>query len=640
MTMVPYVIGNVIEINGTRVRILMNERSNLEQIHYNGIYYAGISSGSYVGIVRGTNRIIGRIEREYLEDLSKDPTKHEFLKGRYQRIIEVSLIGNLIKGRIDYGLKLFPLIYAEVILLTLEEVSTILTGNKSVDNNVIFIGTTLSNSIPIGLPWQKLFNTHIGVFGNTGSGKSNTLTKIDTEIFKLSHEGKIILKDKSSFVVIDFNGEYIGKDVLNSKKKIIKLVTNKDGGDKLSLPARYFWDIETLSILFSATEKVQKPFLHNAIKYFRDNESYDISIDKLIEGIGSAFYNVFKCNNNPNSLLLLNKIILIIEEVTKQERDSIWDSEIVNLFSLQWHSKSGSYYRENPDFYINKQNEETIKEYRRHFQDSLALVFCCEDKVMLSSKIDLKINISVLCHLIFCLSYNMVQYEFIAPLLSRIESQASVINKIFNIKPESNAIEDIKKDEVYDNLEGVDILTVISLRECNTISKKIIPLILTNYLYDLQKNYIEMEDHISHTTHLIIDEAHNILSEQSKREDQAWKDYRLEVFEEIIKEGRKFGFYVTLSSQRPADISQTIMSQLHNYFIHRLVNDNDLLMISNTISSLDSVSKKQIPTLAAGQCVITGTSYDLPVLVQVSRLSKEAAPNSENADLLKLWGNS
>lgn len=111
------------------------------------------------------------------------------------------------------------MIYAEVILLTLEEVSTILTGNKSVDNNVIFIGTTLSNSIPIGLPWQKLFNTHIGVFGNTGSGKSNTLTKIYTEIFKLSHEGKIILKDKSSFVVIDFNGEYIGKDVLNSKKR-------------------------------------------------------------------------------------------------------------------------------------------------------------------------------------------------------------------------------------------------------------------------------------------------------------------------------------------------------------------------------------------------------------------------------------
>ena len=156
-------------------------------------------------------------------------------------------------------------------------------------------------------------------------------------------------------------------------------------------------------------------------------------------------------------------------------------------------------------------------------------------------------------------------------------------------------------------------------------------------MYDLQKKIIEQETGVTHTTHLIIDEAHNILSEQSKREDQAWKDYRLEVFEEIIKEGRKFGFYVTIASQRPADISQTIMSQIHNYFIHRLVNDNDLFMISNTISTLDSVSKKQIPILAPGQCVITGTSYELPILVQVDKLLSEESPNSENADLLTLW---
>ena len=179
--------------------------------------------------------------------------------------------------------------------------------------------------------------------------------------------------------------------------------------------------------------------------------------------------------------------------------------------------------------------------------------------------------------------------------------------------------------------------TIISLKECNTVAKKLIPLLLVNYLYDLQKKNIEQETVVTHTTHLIIDEAHNILSEQSKREDQAWKDYRLEVFEEIIKEGRKFGFYVTIASQRPADISQTIMSQIHNYFIHRLVNDNDLFMISNTISTLDSVSKKQIPILAPGQCVITGTSYELPILVQVDKLLSEESPNSENADLLTLW---
>lgn len=88
-------------------------------------------------------------------------------------------------------------------------------------------------------------------------------------------------------------------------------------------------------------------------------------------------------------------------------------------------------------------------------------------------------------------------------------------------------------------------------------------------------------DKVPSTLHLIIDEAHNILSNTSFRESESWKDYRLETFEEIIKEGRKFGVFVTISSQRPNDISPTIISQAHNYFIHRLINQNDLYAIEN-----------------------------------------------------------
>lgn len=619
---ISYIIGNVIEVNGTKVRILMNDRTNLEQVHYNGIYYAGVSNGSYVGIIRGANRIIGRVEREYLEDLFKDPTNHAFVKGRYQRIIEVSIIGNLIKGKVEYGLKLFPLIYSEVTLLTFEEISTILTANKVVDDNLIPLGSTLSSSVPIGLPWQRLFNTHVGVFGNTGSGKSNTLAKIYTELFNLYKQSKIQLRGKSLFFLIDFNGEYVGESILTNHKKVIRLSTSRETEEKLKLPSKYFWNIETLAILFSATEKVQKPFLHNAIKYFIDLETNDISIDTLIDGIGSAFYNVFKCNNNSQSLLLLNKVIESVEEITDKQKSDIWSPKIINLLSFKWHSKNETYYDGSTiASYISSKTDEAIITDRDEFQDCLKSAL--EDhEIRDNVKITHKITISIICHLIYCICYNKIQYDFVAPLLSRIESQSAVINKIFDIS---------------NNVSLDEVLTIISLKECNTVAKKLIPLLLTNYLYDLQKKTIEQETGVTHTTHLIIDEAHNILSEQSKREDQAWKDYRLEVFEEIIKEGRKFGFYVTIASQRPADISQTIMSQIHNYFIHRLVNDNDLFMISNTISTLDSVSKKQIPILAPGQCVITGTSYELPILVQVEKLLSEESPNSENADLLTLW---
>lgn len=164
-----------------------------------------------------------------------------------------------------------------------------------------------------------------------------------------------------------------------------------------------------------------------------------------------------------------------------------------------------------------------------------------------------------------------------------------------------------------------------------------IPLLVTKQLYDEHKKKAADETEITKTVHLIIDEAHNILSSQSIREEESWKDYRLEVFEEIIKEGCKFGFYITLASQRPYDISPTIVSQLHNYFIHRLVNEQDLRMIANTVNTLDTVSRNQIPTLAPGQCIITGTSFEMPLLIQVDKLSKKQSPASENADLIKLW---
>lgn len=164
-----------------------------------------------------------------------------------------------------------------------------------------------------------------------------------------------------------------------------------------------------------------------------------------------------------------------------------------------------------------------------------------------------------------------------------------------------------------------------------------LPLLIAKQLYEQHKKEIDGSEGIPSTVHLIIDEAHNILSSQSKREEESWKDYRLEVFEEIIKEGRKFGFYLTLASQRPSDISPTIISQIHNYFIHRLVNEQDLKMIENTVNSLDAVSRNQIPALAPGQCIITGTSFEMPILIQVDKLPQQMSPNSENADLVQLW---
>ena len=160
-------------------------------------------------------------------------------------------------------------------------------------------------------------------------------------------------------------------------------------------------------------------------------------------------------------------------------------------------------------------------------------------------------------------------------------------------------------------------------------------MLISKMVYDKQKEDIKRDD-VTCTCHLIIDEAHNILNAQNHSVGDTWQDYRLNIFEEIIKEGRKFGFYLTLSSQRPADISPTILSQVHNYFIHRLVNDNDLRMLINTMPTLDKVSFNKIPSLGKGEVIITGNAIQVPVFVKVDK-EEVIRPNSDDVILTKLW---
>ncbi len=105
----------------------------------------------------------------------------------------------------------------------------------------------------------------------------------------------------------------------------------------------------------------------------------------------------------------------------------------------------------------------------------------------------------------------------------------------------------------------------------------------------------------------------------------------------LLKKAGNLVSFLTIASQRPADISATIVSQMHNFIIHRLVNEVDLNMLGNTLNSLDSVSKSAIPSLAPGSAIFTGTSFPLPVMVHIDQLDRRHAPSSDNANFKKIW---
>lgn len=593
-------VGNVIEIDGIKVVGRMSQNTNHLKYFYEGEYYRGVNIGEYVGIIRGPYLIVGKVVKEFLNDKFDKENSQEFKLNRFIRNIEISIIGTFINDKFIMGIKAFPLIYNEIILLSEDQIRQIIFG-KDNSTSSYSLGNTVQEGIEVKLNWAKVFNTHIGIFGNTGSGKSNTLAKIYTELFD---EVVNLPSAVSKFLFIDFNGEYIADEVLTINKKVYNLSTDSSKeGDKIPVSPIVFWDVEMISILFSATEQTQKPFINAAINFYLNyGKSSTITTSNLIEFVIMGFKNVFLANNNKDALQLLNHVY---RKLNLSHLNLPWSD-------LLWNSTNETYYKDK--LYINNVKTEQIDSKADELRGILEAEKARFEDIDIIKQLYIILNL----RLIYGLKNRINQFDYINPLLLRIESKSKNLSKVIEVTESE-----------------FESCSVISFRDCNQEIKKILPILIAKQTYQHHKNSVKTV--VNRTFHMIIDEAHNILSDKSKREAESWKDYRIEVFEEIIKEGRKFGYFLTLASQRPSDISSTLVSQVHNYFIHRLVNDLDLKLIDNTLTTLDNVSRKMIPALAPGQCIITGTEFQLPLITQVHRLKITRSPNSENINLVELW---
>ena len=607
-------VGIVWAVNGNQVTIKMNSITSDFTYFYNGEEYEGIRNGGYLSITRGHIDIICQIESEEIKDNYQKDIKNQYKENeRYEKFVYARCIGFFENEKFNFGIKYSPIIYNTVKMISSSVIKSILSPNKEKNEVEFVIGKDLQYGLKIDLPWNKIFNTHIWIFGNTGSGKSNTLTNL----YKILLNHKDLNLKNSKFVFIDFNGEYIGDKVLCSNKIIYKLNTRQDNkGNKFPIKSSSFWDEEVLSILFPATEKTQKPFLKNLIERKNTYHNKNISKEENLEiYIKKTYENIFN-NTNPKKETL-DLIKKVLEKINNPR-------PILEKFKWFNGKEGGSFVYIGDDNKIIHSNtiekEKSIELNRILDIKSIKLkdVFSPFDELEIRARLDL----------ISGVLSNFVQYDNINPLLSRIESISVSLKKIINIVEEEN--------EPEENTLNKNNLEVISLRNCNQEIKKMFPILLAKEYFKEHKE--QNKNEVKKTFHLIIDEAHNILSQQSNREAESWKDYRLELFEEIIKEGRKFGFFLTVASQRPADISETIMSQFHNFFIHRLINEKDLRLIDNVISTLDRSSKQLIPVLPQGACIVTGTAFDFPKIIQVDKIeNREERPNSDDIDLEEIW---
>lgn len=615
-------VGVITSVKGRSIEVAVDKSKNVPHLLYKGDLIRNVSVGSYVKINKGFERIIGIIESEFItEDKTVDLKKvYKQEKEKIKRVLQIKVIGFLEENGFSQGIKELPLIDNKCYILTKSEYDTVHNFIKDGDSAIKIgvLASETSKDIKVGV--NSLFASHIGIFGNTGSGKSYSLASLYHSLFN-KYGDNSGFKRNARFLLIDFNGEYTNGDTITASKKSYNLTSNNfdvNTNQKLPISLKLIRDVSFWSIILKASEQTQKPFLESTFK----NSYLDNNITSA-EGIKNALKSTLeKIFTQVTASQDTNYHVSFLEQLKGYDGDLVFTNigTLINFYKSNiklWSDRNTKRYDlkvgDANTIYSNSDLDSFISQAVTKQVDNLIINIDSLNEFQ-------RIRIKIIINLFYSIQKGFYNREHISPLLNRLNNRLKELNLVF--------------EESTTDLFNDNNLVVVSLKDINSLEiKKIVPLVISKDLYEKQK---ELNDK-SKFLNLIIDEAHNILSNSSNQESETWKDYRLEVFEEIIKEGRKFGTFLTVASQRPSDISSTIISQLHNYFLHRLINNKDIEAIEKTVSYLDKVSFESLAILPTGTCILAGLSAKLPVVVKMNKLDGKFQPNSQTIRLTDFW---
>lgn len=614
-------VGKIVIVDGVYVTIELFENLTTSQYltSLSKIYEIG-GVGNYLKSKKIDGELMIEILSEQACEFDLKSNQDVIIKPKILRTIKGKIKGKIFNNGIyRMGIYDSPMVFDSIYLAEKEDVEKIYTSQ--LNNERYIIGNVVLNEdIPFTIDINRFFASHIAILGNTGSGKSNTLASIYENMFNSkNNEGKKyieMMNQKSRFLVIDTNGEYNKSFVDDNLKKVIKINMRKATSDfKIPLMCT---DAEDWGVMLNATDKTQQPLLdktfhdlNNIKTLFELFEHIEYRVKSLAKIIFNSTKNV---NQKFTSIFNLKKILF--EYLYKFNK-----TEFINYESINNFFGVKVYFGQ---LCLNDSTTApSIEQIEEHINNLKIMDDKLTDNEILNIGID---ELQFFLNLNY--QYNINAYEinenFIGPLLNRFNSMRNNFEKIFSDENVDKGINDI--------IFGDKTIVIFDISLANSKFKIALSSLISNKLY---RYYEEQEIRNRETLSIVIDEAHNYLNSKTIENEDKMAMRTLEVFEKIIKEGRKFGVYMTISSQRPADISPTILSQCHNYVIHRLANPNDIKQIYNVVSFIDQKSIDMLSILAPGQAIFSGTAFLSPTLVQVKRPTFSV--ESETTVLTHIW---
>ncbi|MBP6236798.1 MAG: ATP-binding protein [Saprospiraceae bacterium] len=627
------VIGKVVAINSDRFSVEL--LSGLENFNVSGFddihYFAQLNS--YVIVPYQNYYIVAEVSGVREKDLNvpfSNPTDQILSKIQAGKFLEVLPIGTIKTTKIEtlnfeFGVSVYPTLYSDVLYIKEKELDTIF----KTDNVKVQICESPKDckkdecsckfrytSLPIGkstifpdyevkLDIDKFFGSHSAILGNTGSGKSCTIASMLQTLYKL--EGNSATG--STFIFFDVNGEYkqafeqLSTKNENIQTKYYSIEDNEDKQiEKFILP-HWFLNIDEWALLLKASEKSQLPILRNSLGFTQ-------KVDKKTIKHIYACSIMYVYENWEGSVTKRQKIVSLIDKANFIPKIdySAMDAKFGSFPNSAAESVFKNAVRDNID-----ENLEIDPDYKNDFFEFNDLSTALELAILYEEY-----------------HGNKQIRDYCSSLITRYKSVKEREDFHFMTKNKR----DLNKDEYLNQFFGLDKnikknqLIVIDLNSANDETVEVISCVLSRMIFEKLRN---SKNRNIYPINLVLEEAHRYISTDSGK---VFGDAN-KIFERIAKEGRKYGMFLLVSSQRPSELSKTVLSQCSNFIVHRIQNPEDLSHIRQITPHISETILRRMPSIPTQHALIFGHAVNLPTTFKVNEA--DPTPKSDNNKISENW---
>ena len=675
-------IGKIISVEYDKFRVRLFHTTRNSTVNIDGtVYYFG-NIGSYLKTLNSSGEYVLCEVVSIVDWVGKENQVYSTYNLDSSREIIIKPIGTLMHEKFCLGVGIFPSLYSDVEIVTFNDLDLILSYNDGCPiegvHSTIFIGTSKNLiNYSIGLDINRLFNIHSAILGNSGSGKSNTIAHILHEVYR-KHDNEAY---GAKTIIFDANGEYpmaFGAEAnLNNKMESVFYKPNiceANGVHKRFVLPYYLMNLDEWLSFLMASERTQKPFWDRVLqesykfyKIFNTNNGTEASqfANYIKWKLRQMLFNIVSRIDSDTSKMTAAKgaIAMLRQTCNSNLGDDVDKDVLADLsnFLNACNDLCVINFGNNNDSLSNALNQFTaiedapkyvcITKHRDHYEASLSdtitegafrqideneAISVDQNKLMPGSYFDYHyLRTAVDMVLLEEESRGNIHIrDFISTLMSRLDF--FLFNRECSFMridaPDYQDYNDYLKKMfgISDSEEKSKQLITIDSSEVGTDALELMTSVVSRMIFDYRKHKFGVSRQ-QKPIHLILDEAHRYIRKDA--------DYimRENIFEKIAREGRKYSLYLIISSQRPSELSQTVLSQCGNYIVHRIQNEVDMKYIYSVLPYFSEDYITKIKQAVPGEALIFGNCVPMPIMVKIKEA--EPAPNSKNCDIKMEWFN-